>query len=180
MVQLEGENTLPSEGRVLVSLDGAPPREFPVEQGLRLGELTPEGEPIGEGAHVLLFAFSDQAGRIHRGPMGDHGGAFGVVHFSVGAARGANTPPTLFCLSPAGTYYGEPEGGLRLELVSLEEAQSPLRLRIEGRELDQVVEVDPRTPYLLRGLPVGDVRISELAREGAPSCIVTLNPERAP
>ena len=170
-----------------MSLDGNPPRHFPSEGGLRLGDLPPENEPIREGTHLLLVALTDELGRVLRGPGAAGPAPFSVVAFSVGVGGEASAPPSLFCLSPRGTYYGMPESGLRLELVTIDEAGSAslveapkdvatARLRIQGRELDQVVEVDPGQPYAIRGLPFGDVRITDLASTAA--CVATLNPER--
>ena len=58
---------------------------------------------------------------------------------------------------------------------------STLRLRVEARGLDAWAEVRPDQPYLVGGLPFGDVSFTALRGEDAVArCIITVNPEKGP
>lgn len=169
---------------LLVSLDGGRPRRWPKEGTLDLADLVSELERVEPGSHVLFGALVDSAGRVLRGEAGRGSARFFVADFSVGPPKPLPLPQTdrLFCVTPFGTFYGSEAEAVRLELFPTGRQSGLAAVRIEvPSALDWSAEVDVTKPYLIRGLPPGDVRISATTREGArANCELTLNPENAP
>lgn len=160
-----------------VALDGGRPRRWPPDGRLRLGDLLPEDAELTPGAHVLFVGLADGDGRFLRGRAANGQAPFAVVDFFVGArAELPGSEPRLFCLSPVGTFYGPETHALRLELFPTGPIASPTRVRFSGGSLEHTAELDPSRPYLVEGLPAGDVTISASAGPSTASCVATLNP----
>jgi hypothetical protein len=167
---------------VLVALDGERPRRWVPETPLRLSDLLPENESLSPGAHVLLGVLVDAEGRVLRGQGPNGQSPFFVLDFAVGE-RVTLPPPQsarVFCLAPAGTFYGKEHEALRLELLTTGSSPGPARLRVEAESggVDWASPLEPTRPHVLSGLPLGDVRFAAVLANGSRAvCEATLNPE---
>lgn len=165
---------------LLVSLNGGRPRRWPVSGRLTLGDLVLANEEVPRGRNVLFAALVDGDGRVLRGAGGNGQSPFFLVDFFVGAPQPlpASSEPRLFCLGPAGTHYGNTGAPLRLELFPTA-GGTAARVHVVAPGVDFTANLDPRKPYVIEGLPAGDVRIlAELGSSTPPArCVATLNPE---
>lgn len=165
---------------VLISLDGRRPRRWTPDTVLRLEDLIAEDESIEPGAHVLFGVLVDNEGSVFRSPGPSGPSPFFVLDFFVGQPTALTVAKTsrIFCVGPVGTFYGDQGAALRLDLVAIGAPNASARLRIAAPPAaDWFAEIDPHRPYLIAGLPLGDVRVfAELGTGSSASCESTINP----
>lgn len=180
-VKLRIENTQLSADRegVAVALDGKRPRRWLADRPLTLGDLLPADAELEPGTHVLLAVALAADGRSLRveAPAKK---PLSLVTFFVGARpakSGDVTPQSLFCLSPAGTYYTKPDEPLLFDVLAFGAQKTASKLRVRSRLGAFELPFDASHAFMLRGLPRGDVWLSVGDAPGPISeCVVTLNP----
>lgn len=180
-LKLRVENTAltPDGEGVLVALDGKRPRRWLTERGLTLGDLLPADAELDAGMHVLLAVAIGADGRSLRAEQAAKK-PFSLVSFFVGARPATPfnaTPPSLFCLNPAGTFYTKPEEPLVFDVLAFGVQKPPTRVRVRAEGFSFELPFDAARAYALHGLPRGDVWLSVGDAPGPTSeCVVTLNP----
>ncbi|HET9956224.1 MAG TPA: hypothetical protein VFQ61_17070 [Polyangiaceae bacterium] len=179
-IQVENWPLSADTAGVLVSLDGGRPRRVEASRALELGSLTPDGTVL-PGAHVLFAVAVDPQGRALRASPNQPRQPFSVVDFYVGrdpAALPEPRAPRVFCVSPQGTSYATASTEQLLDVYSIGTLSPRLPLHISYRGEHLATTIVALQPYVVRGLPWGDIEFSIDAGASAPAvCRVTVNPE---
>lgn len=178
-LKLRVENTALTADRegVLVALDGQRPRRWLGERPLVLGDLVPADADIAPGTHVLLAVAVGADGRSVRvEPPAKK--PLSLVSFFVGARPKTDadaTPASVFCLSPAGTFYTKPGDPLPFEVLAF--GTRPTKVSVRTRSFSFELPFDPARAYALHGLPQGDTWLSVgSAPQPTSECVLTSNP----